>query len=135
MREVRYLRPEVHHQLQLSIRQLLAVLALLGVSAATVASAFSLAKACVSSCSSPQFLRKLAPPSDPYLHNDLHVREAPEYWPGGHAAWSAQEPENAHSHLLSMVIGNSETVPVTKGQLALGTWQVRPNAGVACLAR
>lgn len=26
----------------------------------------------------PQFLRKLAPPTDPYLHNDLHLREAPE---------------------------------------------------------
>eukprot|EP00879_Flechtneria_rotunda_P010641 GHRR01011121.1.p1 GENE.GHRR01011121.1~~GHRR01011121.1.p1 ORF type:complete len:204 (+),score=20.41 GHRR01011121.1:152-763(+) len=70
-----------------------------------------------------QFLRKLAPPSDPYLHNDLHLREAPEGWPGGWQAWAAQEPENAHSHLLSMVLGNSETVPVTKGDLALGTWQ------------
>lgn len=28
-----------------------------------------------------------------------------------------------HSHLLSMVLGNSETVPVTQGKLALGTWQ------------
>lgn len=37
---------------------------------------------------------------------------------------AAQEPENAHSHLLSMVLGNSETIPVTKGQLAIGTWQV-----------
>jgi hypothetical protein len=25
----------------------------------------------------------MAPPSDPYLHNDLHLREAPEGWPGG----------------------------------------------------
>jgi len=37
---------------------------------------------------------------------------------------AAQEPENAHSHLLSMVLGNSETIPVTGGKLALGTWQV-----------
>lgn len=36
---------------------------------------------------------------------------------------AAQEPENAHSHLLSMVLGNSETVPVHGGRLALGTWQ------------
>ncbi|WIA37706.1 hypothetical protein OEZ86_014591 [Tetradesmus obliquus] len=70
-----------------------------------------------------QFLRKLAPPSDPYLHNDLHLREAPADWPGGWEAWAAQEPENAHSHLLSMVLGNSETVPVSKGQLCIGTWQ------------
>lgn len=34
-----------------------------------------------------QFLRKLAPPSDPYLHNDLHLREAPADWPGGWQAW------------------------------------------------
>jgi thiamine phosphate synthase YjbQ (UPF0047 family) len=38
---------------------------------------------------------------------------------------AAQEPENAHSHLLSMVLGNSETVPVSNGQLCIGTWQVR----------
>ncbi|KAF8058404.1 hypothetical protein HT031_005528 [Scenedesmus sp. PABB004] len=104
-----------------------------------------------------QFLRRLAPPGDPYLHNDLHLREAPPGWPGGWAAWcaarrgpppprgapqrrrrsddggrpppppprrrAAQEPENAHSHLLSMVLGNSETIPVTEGRLALGQWQ------------
>jgi len=33
------------------------------------------------------------------------------------------EPENAHSHLLSMMLGNSETIPVTSGKLATGTWQ------------
>jgi thiamine phosphate synthase YjbQ (UPF0047 family) len=46
---------------------------------------------------------------------------------GGHAAWAAQEPENAHSHLLSMMLGNSETIPITGGKLALGTWQVGPD--------
>lgn len=70
-----------------------------------------------------QFLRKLAPPGAPYLHNDLHYREAPPNWPGGWEAWAAQEPENAHSHILSMVLGNSETIPVTHGKLALGAWQ------------
>ncbi len=34
-----------------------------------------------------QFLRKMAPPTDPYLHNDLHLREAPADWPGGWEAW------------------------------------------------
>ena len=67
--------------------------------------------------------RRLAPPSDFYLHNDLHLRQAPADWPGGWEAWAAQEPENAHSHLLSMVLGNSETIPVSKGQLMLGQWQ------------
>ena len=70
-----------------------------------------------------QFLRKLAPPEYPYLHNDLHLREAPDGWPGGWEAWAAQEPENCHSHLLSMLLGNSETVPVVDGELTIGTWQ------------
>ena len=69
------------------------------------------------------FLRKLAPPDAFYLHNDLHVREAPPDWPGGDDAWRAQEPENCHSHLLSMLLGNSETIPVVDGELMLGTWQ------------
>ncbi|KAI8475458.1 MAG: hypothetical protein J3K34DRAFT_404152 [Monoraphidium minutum] len=69
-----------------------------------------------------QFLRKVAPPSDPYLHNDLHLREAPEGWPGGWEAW-AKQPENAHSHLLSLMLGNSETVPVSGGELKTGVWQ------------
>ena len=69
------------------------------------------------------FLRKLAPPDAFYLHNDLHVREAPPDWPGGDDARRAQEPENCHSHLLSMLRGNSETIPVVDGELMLGTWQ------------
>ena len=69
------------------------------------------------------FLRKLAPPDAFYLHNDLHVREAPPDWPGGDDAWREQEPENCHSHLLSMLLGNSETIPVVDGKLMLGTWQ------------
>jgi secondary thiamine-phosphate synthase enzyme len=34
-----------------------------------------------------------------------------------------QEPINAHSHLLSMALGNTLTIPITGGKLALGTWQ------------
>lgn len=40
-------------------------------------------------------------------------------------AMAAQEPINAHSHLLSMLLGNTLTIPVTEGKLAIGTWQVR----------
>ncbi|GMH35934.1 hypothetical protein BSKO_03802 [Bryopsis sp. KO-2023] len=69
------------------------------------------------------FLRKLAPPGDAYLHNDLHLREAPENWPGGWEAWADQEPENAHSHLCSMMLGNSESIPVLDGKLSIGQWQ------------
>lgn len=37
--------------------------------------------------------------------------------------WRAQEPINAHGHLLSMLLGNSEAVPVQEGRMQLGTWQ------------
>ena len=70
-----------------------------------------------------QYLARLAPADHPYLHNDLHLRRGPPGWPGGDEAWRAQEPENAHSHLLSMLLGNSETVPVVNGKLMIGTWQ------------
>jgi len=70
-----------------------------------------------------RFLMKLAPPGEFYLHNDLHLREAPPNWPGGWEAWASQEPENAHSHLLSMMLGNSETIPISDGNLMLGQWQ------------
>ncbi|MFB2917087.1 MULTISPECIES: secondary thiamine-phosphate synthase enzyme YjbQ [Aerosakkonema] len=58
-------------------------------------------------------LRKLAPESDKYLHNDLHLRKnIPD-----------DEPMNAHSHLMAMMLSTSEVIPVVDGQLALGTWQ------------
>ncbi|MFQ5711648.1 MAG: secondary thiamine-phosphate synthase enzyme YjbQ [Candidatus Geothermarchaeales archaeon] len=34
-----------------------------------------------------------------------------------------RHPVNARSHLRSMILGPSVTVPVAKGELALGTWQ------------
>ena len=58
------------------------------------------------------YLRKLASPQDRYLHNDLHLRDVPP-----------DEPINAHSHLMAMTLGNSETIPIVHGQLALGTYQ------------
>lgn len=57
-------------------------------------------------------LKKLAPPTERYLHNDLHLRDVPE-----------DEPINAHSHLMAMMLSTSEVIPVVDGQLALGTWQ------------
>ena len=44
-----------------------------------------------------QWLARMAPPGDPYLHNDLALRRGPDGWPGGDEAWRAQEPVNAHS--------------------------------------
>ena len=58
------------------------------------------------------FLQKLAPESDRYLHNDLHLRVVPE-----------DEPMNAHSHLMAMMLSTSEVIPIVEGKLALGTWQ------------
>lgn len=58
------------------------------------------------------YLRKLAPPEDKYLHNDLHLRVVPP-----------DEPENAHSHLMAMTLSTSEVVPIVEGKLALGTYQ------------
>lgn len=70
-----------------------------------------------------QWCRRIAPPDEPYLHNDIHLRDGPSDWPGGNEAWRKQEPVNAHSHLLSMMFGNSETIPFAGGKLTLGTWQ------------
>ena len=58
------------------------------------------------------FLIKLAPESERYLHNDLHLRDVPE-----------DEPMNAHSHLMAMMLSTSEVVPIVDGKLALGTYQ------------
>lgn len=58
------------------------------------------------------YLRKLAPESEKYLHNDLHLRIVPP-----------DEPKNAHSHLMAMMLSTSEIIPVIEGKLGLGTWQ------------
>jgi secondary thiamine-phosphate synthase enzyme len=58
------------------------------------------------------FLRKLAPESERYLHNDLHLRIVPP-----------DEPMNAHSHLMAMMLNTSEVIPIVEGKLGLGTYQ------------
>jgi thiamine phosphate synthase YjbQ (UPF0047 family) len=45
------------------------------------------------------FLQKLAPGTDQYLHNDLHLRDVPE-----------DEPINANSHLMAMMLTTSEVI-------------------------
>ncbi|MBP5971375.1 YjbQ family protein [Brasilonema sp. CT11] len=59
------------------------------------------------------YLQKLAPESDRYLHNDLHLREN----------IPPDEPMNAHSHLMAMTLSTSEVIPIVDGKLALGTYQ------------
>ncbi|MGH8002635.1 MAG: secondary thiamine-phosphate synthase enzyme YjbQ [Brasilonema sp.] len=59
------------------------------------------------------YLQKLAPESDRYLHNDLHLRKN----------IPADEPMNAHSHLMAITLSTSEVIPIVDGKLALGTYQ------------
>lgn len=54
---------------------------------------------------------------------DLHLRDGPKDWPGGNDAWRAQEPVNAHSHLIAMLLGTTESIPIHNGELKVGTWQ------------
>lgn len=55
----------------------------------------------------------IAPPEGSYRHNDLHLR----------VNIPPNEPENAHSHLIAMMLGNSETVTVHNGKQVLGRYQ------------
>jgi thiamine phosphate synthase YjbQ (UPF0047 family) len=77
-----------------------------------------------------------ATPDVRYKHNDLHLRpeSAAERqrcqdngWdierPDILQSWRDQEPINAHSHLLSMMLGSSESIPVVDGKMVLGQWQ------------
>lgn len=71
-----------------------------------------------------------------YFHNDIDQRpdsaeEAQRCRDNGWdiddatelEAWRAQEPINAHSHLLSMLVGSSESIPVVDGAMVIGQWQ------------
>jgi secondary thiamine-phosphate synthase enzyme len=53
----------------------------------------------------PKVLEKLIPSYTRYHHNDT---------------WG---DSNGHSHIRSAIFGTSFTVPFTKGELLLGTWQ------------
>ena len=58
------------------------------------------------------YLKRLAPPSGHYLHNDLHLRDVPK-----------DEPINAHSHLMAITLSTSEIIPIVEGKMGLGTYQ------------
>eukprot|EP00970_Alexandrium_tamarense_P007320 scaffold1332_cov197-Alexandrium_tamarense.AAC.10 len=71
-----------------------------------------------------------------YLHNDISLRpDSPEEaqrcrdngWDIDDKdelqKWRDQEPINAHSHLISMMVGSSECIPVVEGKLVIGQWQ------------
>jgi secondary thiamine-phosphate synthase enzyme len=57
--------------------------------------------------------------NEPMLINDLKKaldKSAPE-------EDIYQHVENAHSHIKSSLIGNSQTIPIREGELTLGEWQ------------
>jgi len=58
------------------------------------------------------FLKELVPSEKKYLHNDIHLRDCPP-----------EEPENAHSHLIAILLSSSEIIPVVDGVLTTGQWQ------------
>lgn len=58
------------------------------------------------------FFAALAPADKRYLHNDIHLRDCPP-----------DEPENAHSHLLAMLLNTTECLSVADGKMVLGQWQ------------
>lgn len=73
-----------------------------------------------------QYFLKLVPPEYPYLHNDLEFRLGPNDWPGGDKAWRifrSTQPPNAHAHLIAMLLGTTETIPIHQGQLQIGKYQ------------
>jgi len=58
------------------------------------------------------FLEKLAPSSGYYKHDNIAERECPP-----------DERINGHSHLKALLLGASETIPITNGEICLGKWQ------------
>ena len=61
-----------------------------------------------------RFLASLAPADADYGHNDFRVRT--------HHMHPDERP-NGHSHCLQLLLGSSESVPISDGELALGAWQ------------
>jgi secondary thiamine-phosphate synthase enzyme len=61
-----------------------------------------------------RLLRTWAPAHAHYEHNDFERRTV---------NMNEDECRNGHAHCQHLLLGNSETVPVIDGRLALGTWQ------------
>jgi len=58
------------------------------------------------------YFKRLVPADDKYLHNDIQLRDCPQ-----------DEPENAYSHIIAMLLSSSEVVPIVNGELQMGKWQ------------
>jgi secondary thiamine-phosphate synthase enzyme len=61
-----------------------------------------------------RFLAALAPADAGYGHNDFRVRTQ---------HMDPDERPNGHSHCLQLLLGSSESVPISDGELLLGAWQ------------
>lgn len=61
-----------------------------------------------------EFLERSAPATAHYRHNDFRVRTVHMH---------DDESPNGHAHCQQIMLGTSESVPVTEGELLLGTWQ------------
>jgi secondary thiamine-phosphate synthase enzyme len=61
-----------------------------------------------------EFLERSAPADSHYRHNDFRVRTVHMH---------DDESPNGHAHCLQLMLGASESVPVSDGKLMLGTWQ------------
>ena len=83
-----------------------------------------------------------------YLHNDIHLRPDSDDererclengWdvddPASLAAWRAQEPINAHSHLGAMLLGSSESIPVARARRPSRPRRGRRSLGAAAAPR
>jgi len=58
------------------------------------------------------FMERLAPSSCLYRHDDIEHRDVPP-----------DERRNGYSHLRSMLLNYSETIPLIEGKMDLGQWQ------------
>jgi secondary thiamine-phosphate synthase enzyme len=59
-----------------------------------------------------EHLEKLAPKNGKYHHDNIDLRDVP-----------ANERINGYSHVQSLYINHSETIPILGGDLDLGKWQ------------
>ena len=60
------------------------------------------------------FIERLAPKSAHYRHNDFHVRTVHMH---------EDECPNGHSHCQNLVLGTSESIPISDSKMVLGQWQ------------
>lgn len=58
------------------------------------------------------FFSGLVPANRRYKHTDIDRRDCPP-----------DEPENAHSHIIALLLGGSESIVVDGGELKIGQWQ------------